>query len=66
MNKRKRIKQATSLSSRLFQLAIAAKAKASELPPGRDRELLLKKAREAERAVQIEQLLTTPGQDLPY
>ena len=63
--KRNRAKQATSLTFRLGQLAEAARARASILPPGPERERMLRKAREAESAIAIEQLVTTPGIALP-
>ncbi|PAY06786.1 hypothetical protein CK489_28475 [Bradyrhizobium sp. UFLA03-84] len=63
--RRNRTKQATSLTFRLGQLAEAARARASILPPGPERERMLRKAREAESTIAIEQLVTTPGIELP-
>lgn len=63
--KRNRVKQATSLTFRLGQLAETARVRASILPPGPERERMLRKAREAERAIAIEKLVTTPGTELP-
>ncbi|MGY2849168.1 hypothetical protein ACVMDN_006422 [Bradyrhizobium sp. USDA 4510] len=65
MKRRNRFKQTTTLAYRLIQLEEAARARASHLPPGTERERLLKKAREAERAVQIDQWLATPGAEPP-
>ena len=62
---RNRFKQTTSLSFRLGQLAEAARERAVILPPGPERERMLRKAREAERAIEIEQLVATPGLELP-
>ncbi|MHC2433298.1 hypothetical protein [Bradyrhizobium sp. USDA 4451] len=63
--KRNRVKQTTSLTFRLGQLAEAARARASILPPGAERERMLRKAREAESAIAIEKLVTSPGTELP-
>jgi len=56
---RQRAKHTASLRERLAQLAKAAKERASSLPPGADRDLLFRKAMEAERAVQIEEWLAS-------
>ncbi|WP_316395688.1 hypothetical protein [Bradyrhizobium sp. 33ap4] len=54
-----------SLTARLDRLAQESRAKAAGLPPGAEREHLLKKAREARRAIEIEDLLKRRGIELP-
>jgi len=44
-NKRRRVKQATSL----LGMALQAREKAADLAPGKERDLLLQKARDADR-----------------
>ena len=63
--RRNRGRQTTSLTFRLTQLADGARARAAALPPGLEREGLLRKAREADQALEMEHLVTTPGIDLP-
>lgn len=48
MQKRRRFKQSGSLEIRLAELARKLRADAKELPQGIDREILLRRAREAE------------------
>ncbi|MCC8944089.1 hypothetical protein ACVMIH_007005 [Bradyrhizobium sp. USDA 4503] len=63
--RRKRTIQTMSLTARLDRLAQESRAKAAGLPPGAEREHLLKKAREARRAIEIEDLLKRRGVELP-
>ncbi|PAY06782.1 hypothetical protein CK489_28445 [Bradyrhizobium sp. UFLA03-84] len=63
--RRNRVRQTTSLSFMLSQLAQSARARAAAVSPGLDRESLLRKAHEADRAMEMEHLVTTPGIDLP-
>jgi hypothetical protein len=58
---RRRFKQTFSLEERLSQEAERAKATAKTLPDGTERDLLLKKAREAEAAAHINEWLSSPG-----
>ncbi len=51
---RRRFKQTLTLPDRLKTFAEDLKAKASELPPGQERDPLLKKARQAEIASHID------------
>lgn len=60
MKRRNRFKQTTPLAYRLRQLEQTARSMASKLPPGAERERLLNKAREAKRAIEIEQWLGNP------
>jgi hypothetical protein len=48
--KRRRIIQPVSLKDRLAAFAEEAREKASHLPPGRERDEMIKKARKAEEA----------------
>ena len=59
--KRNRRKQTTSISERLLEAAADARAQASLLSPGRLRQELLRKAREAETAAHLNDWLTSPG-----
>ena len=58
--RRHRFKQTSPLSERLESLARLARDRAAGAAPGVEREQLLKRAREAERAMQIDQWLTAP------
>ncbi|AMA61611.1 MULTISPECIES: hypothetical protein [unclassified Bradyrhizobium] len=59
--KRRRVKQTQSLTERLLATATLAKAKAQAMSPGHDRDLLLRKAREAEAAVALESWIRGRG-----
>jgi hypothetical protein len=65
MQQRRRVKQLLSLSERLEQEAARLRAQAKKLPLGRKREELIRRARQAETATQIEALLTSPGLRAP-
>lgn len=54
MQTRRRIKQTTSLRDRLSSFAKQVSENASRLPPGPERESLLKKARQAETASRLD------------
>ena len=54
MQTRRRVKQTLSLQDRLASFAREASDSASKLPPGPDREALLKKARQATTAAQLD------------
>lgn len=58
---RRRIKQSISFSQRLADEAAKFRKAAEELPPGTARELLMKRVRQAEAALQINDWLATPG-----
>ena len=55
------VKHETSFAARLLQHAQAARDAAHRLPPGKKRELLLRRARASEMAVQIDRWITSPG-----
>jgi hypothetical protein len=62
---RRRIKQYVSFNQRLADEAERYRKAAEELPPGTARELLMKRVRQAEAALQINDWLATPGATSP-
>jgi hypothetical protein len=58
--RRRRSKQTLSFGQRLQQAAAAAREAAGRLPIGPERDLLLKKAMQAETAASINELLSAP------
>ncbi|MCJ9700171.1 hypothetical protein [Bradyrhizobium sp. SHOUNA76] len=58
---RRRIKQSASFSQRLIEEAVKFRKAAEQRPPGTERELLMKRVRQAEAALQINDWLATPG-----
>jgi hypothetical protein len=65
MENRHRFKQTLSLAERLLNEAKRARVLASSLPPGRERDDLLRKARNADVAARIEDWLRSPGLQPP-
>ena len=65
MQKRRRFKQAVSLSDRLKTFAEEVKAKADQLRPGPEKDLLLRKARQADTAAHLEEWANSPGLQPP-
>ena len=61
MSQRRHIKQTTSLKERLASFAREVRAKASRLPPGAERDTLLKKASRADTAAHLEEWANSPG-----
>jgi hypothetical protein len=59
--KRPRIKQTATFEERLAMEAQRLKEQARTLPAGRDREMLLKRARQTETASRINAWLSSPG-----
>jgi hypothetical protein len=59
IKRRRRFKQTTALVERLHKFAGDARAEASRLPEGEERDQLLKKAKLSERAVEMEGYLTS-------
>lgn len=57
---RRRVEQLLSLSERLELEAARLRAQAKNLPLGPEREELIRKARQAEAATQMDALLTPP------
>lgn len=62
---RRRFKQTTSLEQRLAEEAKRLRERAKTLPPGPDRERLLRRAREDEMVVQMTDWITSPGLQPP-
>jgi hypothetical protein len=58
---RNRRKQTVPFDERLQKAADAARQTARLLPPGSERDMLLKKARQTETAAHINAWLTSPG-----
>ena len=56
--KRNRARPAGSFEDRLQKFAEDARLAARKLPPGRDRETLMKKARQTEAVVEVSECLT--------
>jgi hypothetical protein len=65
MQQRRRFKHTLSLKDRLASFAKEANEKASKLPPGPERESLLKKARQAETAARVDEWATDCGHPTP-
>lgn len=59
--RRKRIKHEDSFEERLLGAACKAREAARKLPPGKEREMLLRSARESEAAVEINRWISSPG-----
>ena len=66
MQRRRRFKQASSLRERLAEWAKEVREQAAHLPPGPDREALLKKACQADTASELwaNQLPNITGKEL--
>lgn len=65
MLKRRRIKQIKTLTERLADDAARLRDEARALAPGRRREMLLRRARQDETAMQIDAWLHSPGLRAP-
>ena len=65
MQKRRRIKLEKTFAERLDDEAKRFKEAADALPPGTERELLLRRARQAEAAVHMNDWLRSPGLQSP-
>ncbi len=63
--KRRRTKQTTSLEERVLRQAEQIRLRADSMPPGQEREELLKKARDADMGARIEGWLRSPGLQPP-
>jgi hypothetical protein len=61
MLKRRHFKQTTSLKDRLTAFAEEARQKATELPPGPERDEMLKKVRQADTASHLDAWANSPG-----
>jgi hypothetical protein len=65
MLQRRRFKQTKTLKERLVDEADRLREEARSLPPSHRREMLLRKARQDETAMQIETWLRSPGLRAP-
>jgi hypothetical protein len=63
--KRRRFKQTASLEQRLTAEAERLRKEARGTPPGTERERLIRRARQAETAVHIQEWLISPGLRAP-
>ena len=60
MSERRRFKQTASLQDRVVAWAKQVREEADRLPPGPDRDALLKKARQTETAMNLEKWVSSP------
>ena len=65
MKQRRRFTQTVSLEERLAQEADRLREEAKKLPHGPEREILLRKARQAETGSHMSEWLTSPGLQPP-
>ena len=65
MKKRHRIKQFKSLKDRLQLFALSMREKASRLPPGPEQNDALRRADQADIAVQLDEWTNSPGLQPP-
>jgi hypothetical protein len=64
-SQRRRFKQVTTLQDRIIEWANEVRAQAAQLPPGRDRDELLKKVRQAETAMHLDDWANSLGLQPP-
>jgi hypothetical protein len=65
VKRRRRFEQQVTLQDRIAAWAKEVRAKAAALPPGPERDALLKKARQAETALNLEDWANSPGLQPP-
>jgi hypothetical protein len=65
IKRRPRIKQLKTFEERLAEEALHFRAEAEKLPSGAQRDLYLRRARQAETAANISSWLTSPGLKAP-
>jgi hypothetical protein len=65
MEQRRRFRQLVSLHERLDQEAARLRYEAKKLPHGAERQILIRKARQAETATHIDEWLSSPGLQSP-
>jgi hypothetical protein len=65
MENRRRSKQPTSLQDRISDWASGVREEAAAMPPGRERDELLKKLRHAETAMHLKDWAESPGLQSP-
>jgi hypothetical protein len=62
---RRRVKRQFTLQDRIVEWAKDVRAQAAALPPGTQREMLLKKVRQAEAAMNLEDWVNSPALQPP-
>ena len=65
MQLRRRFKQTVTLEERLSAFAKEARERAMELPPGFERDDLLRRARQANTAMNVQEWVSSPGLQPP-
>jgi hypothetical protein len=65
MQRRRHIKHQFTLQDRIVAWAKEVRKQAAELPPGPDQDMLLKKVRQAEAALHLEDWANSPGLPSP-
>jgi hypothetical protein len=65
MQRRRRVRQITSLRDRLASFAKEVRERASLLPPGEERADLLRRARQADSASHLDEWVNSPGLQPP-
>jgi hypothetical protein len=65
MQKRRRFKQTETLKDRLQAFAKDIRAQAAGLPPGLEKDNLLRKARQADTASHLDEWVNSPGLQHP-
>jgi hypothetical protein len=61
LQKRRRIKHTMTFDERLAKSAAQFKEQARGMPPGREKDALMKRARQTDAAAHINEWLTSPG-----
>lgn len=61
MQKRRRTRHTATFEERLDEMAAKLKEQARRMPPGKERDILMRRARQAETAAHINAWLTSPG-----
>ena len=62
---RRRFQQQANLQDRITEWAVGVREKAAAMPPGPDREQLLRKLRHAETAMHLDDWANSPGLQSP-
>lgn len=62
---KRHFKQVTALENCLAKQALDCRERAETLPPGKERDTLLMRARQADTAAQIEEWINSPGLQPP-
>jgi hypothetical protein len=61
MEHRRRFNHQTTLQDRISEWTVGVRAEAATMPPGRDRDELLRKLRQAETAMHLQDWANSPG-----